>query len=251
MRNRAAARKEARDTKSYRDLETRYRRSRLANIVLAVLVAFLGIVVIAQMQSGATTSNTGTASGTGATNEPFARRDPNDPMAMGSIDAPIVLSEWADLRCPFCAAFSRETLPVLIEEYVKPGKVRLEFNDVTFFGTQSEDAAVAARAAGEQGKYFDFLFAVFDAAPEGSHPDLPREKLIAFAVQAGVPDMERFTADLDRSDLRAAVQASTTRAHGAGINGVPFFLANGKVLSGAHPVDTFRTFLDEALAAAG
>lgn len=251
MSDRATHRKAARDANRYQHLETKYRRSRIANIILAVLVVFLSLVLAAQMQSGPTTFSEPEASGQGATTEPLARRDPNDPMAMGDVNAPVVLSEWTDFRCPFCAVFSRETLPILIEEYVKPGHVRLEINDVSFFGAQSEDAAVAARAAGQQGKYFEFLFAVYAAAPEGGHPDMPREKLIAFATQAGVPDLDRFTADLERTDLRDAVRASSARAQSAGITSVPFFVAGGTALSGAQPVDAFRRFLDDAIAKAG
>src|SRR5699024_2745913 len=47
------------------------------------------------------------------------RRDPDDPMAIGDVDAPVVLVEWVDMRCPYCAMFGRETLPTLVEEYVE------------------------------------------------------------------------------------------------------------------------------------
>ena len=71
-------------------------------------------------------------------------------MAIGAIDAPVVLSEWVDFRCPFCAVFSRDVLPQLVQEYVDEGKVRIEVHDVAFFGDESLRAAVAARAAGEK-----------------------------------------------------------------------------------------------------
>ena len=127
------------------------------------------------------------------------------------------------------------------------GKVRIEVHDVVYFGEQSENAAVAARAAGNQGKFFEYLKAVYAAAPEHKHPDLPRDKLIAFARKAGVPDISRFTADLNDSQQRAAVQDSTTTAQQLGVTSVPFFVAGKTALAGAQPLDVFRDFLDDAL----
>ncbi len=180
----------------------------------------------------------------------YVRRDADDPMAIGDVDAPVVLSEWIDLRCPFCALFSRETLPTLIEEYVDTGRVRIEFHDVAFFGPQSEDAAVAARAAAKQDRFVEFVTAVYDAAPERGHPDLTRDVLIDFAEQAGVPDVDQFIADLDDTELRADARASTQSAQQLGVTAVPFFVAGGTAVSGAQPTGTFRDFLDQALAKA-
>ncbi|MBW1639299.1 thioredoxin domain-containing protein [Microbacterium resistens] len=229
---------------------TFYRRLTAA---LAIVVVFLGIVVVAQL-----TMNTGSAAPAAqptTSSSPevpeLARRDPDDPMALGKVDAPVALVQWTDLRCPFCAAVHRDTIPTIIEEYVDKGLVRLEVRDVAFFGEQSEDAAVAARAAGEQGRFFEYLDAVYAAAPDSGHPDLPREKLIAFAKEAGIPDLDRFTADLDDPAVRAAAQASTAEAQRLGVSAVPFFVANDTALSGAQPVAVFRDFLDRAIAQKG
>lgn len=238
-------------------MEIKYRRSRRLNVVLSVIAAFLGIVVFAQLVPGrsptplspAAPTSPSASEPTGASEEmTFVRRDIKDPMAIGDVDAPVVLSQWTDLRCPFCAVFSRDTLPTLINEYVETGRVRVEFHDVAFFGEQSEDAAVAARAAGNQDKFIEFATAVYDAAPEGAHADLPRSTLIEFARQAGVPDIERFTTDLDDPTLREAAQASTLSAQQLGVNSVPFFVAGDTALSGAQPLASFQKLLDAALA---
>lgn len=181
----------------------------------------------------------------------IVRRDPDDTLAIGDINAPVVLSEWADLRCPYCARVTTEIMPTLIAEYVDTGQVRIEFHDVSFFGEDSTTAAVALRAAAEQGRFAEYLHTVHAAAPpEGGHPDLPRETLIEFAVTAGVPDIDLFTADLDRADLRAAVEASTAWTQQLGITSVPFFVAGNQAISGAQPIEVFRQLLDEQLAAA-
>lgn len=244
------------DTTSRHTLEARYRRSRTWNIVLAAVAVFLGVVVIAQTLtdgSGTEEQITETAENTqnpGGDME-FVRREADDPRAIGSVDAPVVMTEWIDLRCPFCASFSRDTLPALITDYVDTGKVRIEFVDVAYFGEQSLDGQIAARAAADQDKYVEYVTAVFDAAPEKGHPDLTRDVLIDFAEQVDMPDMARFTSDLDDPQLRSTAEAQTLEAQQLGVTAVPFFVAGQTALSGAQPESTFRDYLDDAIAAAG
>lgn len=246
---------EAPETLPRNVLERKLRSSRALNLLLGVLA--IGAVVFGGVQwsqsQGATVppaSETGGDSG-GKTNGAAAsleRRSADDAMAIGDVDAPVVLSEWVDFRCPFCAVYSRDTLPTIVREYVDSGKVRIELHDVAFFGEESTRAAAAARAAGEQGRYFEFLEAVYAAAPESGHPELPPAELIAHAKTAGVADLDRFERDMDRDDLVAAVQESTARAQQIGVTGVPFFVVNGTGLSGAQPADAFRDLLDRAVA---
>ena len=142
----------------------------------------------------------------------MARNLADDPMAWGAIDAPLVIIEWTDFRCPFCASFANATLPVLYKDYVESGKVRFEVHDVAFFGDHSVDAAVGARAAGAQGKYREFMTALYAAAPPSGHPEMPKDKLIGFAKTAGVPDLAAFAAALGDATLRTQVSDSTTLA---------------------------------------
>ncbi|MGC4151841.1 MAG: thioredoxin domain-containing protein [Propionicimonas sp.] len=249
-------------------LEKRLRGARWLNLGLALVIALLAGVLLAGGGRNPVLAPMVSASPSVPASEPPAqtqppasaepgepvdivRRDPADTLAIGDIDAPVVLSEWADLRCPYCARVTTEIMPTLIAEYVDTGKVRIEFHDVSFFGEDSTAAAVALRAAAEQGRFAEYLHTVHAAAPpEGGHPDMPRETLVEFAVTAGVADIDRFTADLDREDLRTAVEASTAWSQQLGISSVPFFVAGNQAISGAQPIEVFRQLLDEQLAAA-
>lgn len=250
------------------ELERKLRRSRTMNLLLGAL-AVLGLVF-----GGVQWANSGGGSDAGRVSEPgsspsaqepqtaetpgaagtagalqIERRVEGDPMAIGAVDAPVVMNEWIDFRCPFCAVFSRDTFPQLLREYVDSGEVRIEIHDVAYFGEQSERAAVAARAAGEQGKYFEYISAVYEAAPESGHPELPPEELIAFAKQVGVPDLAKFERDMQSGELLSAVRESTQTAQQLGVTGVPFFAVGSQAFSGAQPIESFRQFLDQQLAA--
>ncbi|MFT3899352.1 MAG: thioredoxin domain-containing protein [Gordonia sp. (in: high G+C Gram-positive bacteria)] len=220
-------------------------------IAVVALAVFVALVAIARTTGNPDRAHDKPAATGKVPNKPgempVVRRDGRDPMGMGDPAAPVVLVLWTDLRCPYCAVFNRKVLPIIEKEYIEPGKVRFESNDVAFFGEQSENAAVAARAAGNQGKYFAYTKAVYAEAPEKGHPDLPRDRLVYFAKKAGVPDIARFTRDLDDPALRDKVRQTTDTAQRLGVPSVPFFVAGNAVLSGAQPEDEFRTFLDAAI----
>lgn len=255
-----------------RTLERRYRLMRNVVVLLVALVVVLtGVSVsqFAQLRGGAAASSgtveggaDGAANGSASAPDGSAaaescaapeRRDPADAMALGDVDAPVVLAEWTDFRCPYCGVFSRDTLPVLLDEYVDTGKVRLEVHDVDFIeGEVSARVAVAARAAGEQGRYFPYLFAVYEAMSQ-DRPAITDALLISYAEEAGVADIARFTRDLDSPELREAVRVSSEQAKQLGVGAVPFFAetANCRVLQGAQSIEQFRSLLDEAVADAG
>ena len=250
-------------------LERRYRRMRLATVILAAVSLLLVAALGAQGFGGASAPEgdknpaqgaNGPQAGNGkdadAASCPVVDRlDPEDPRALGDIDAPVVLHEWTDFRCPYCGSFSRDTLPVLIEEYVETGKVRLEIHDAALVGGENSILiAAAARAAGDQGKYFEFYDAVYHA-PESAHDangELTLETLVSFAKDVGVADIKAFTADVESGKFEDAVRKDTAEAQSIGVTGVPFFATTGcgQVMSGAQPVETFRQQLDAAVAAA-
>ncbi|WP_433675708.1 DsbA family protein [Microbacterium gorillae] len=241
-----------------RELRGRLRTATILNVILGVVSLGLLIAVIllalrpaavAAAPAPASTSTptpTSTPSGNSAAPlaEQVARRTADDPMAFGDIDAPVTIVEWVDYRCPFCAKYTNETMPAIIADYVDTGIVRYEVHDVSFFGEQSTAAAVAARAAAAQGRFGEFLRVLYAAAPASGHPDMPRETLIGFAQEAGVPDIAAFTAALDDPSLTAAVTADTARAQQMGVTSVPFFVIGDEVLSGALPEADFRTVID-------
>ncbi|USQ76539.1 DsbA family protein [Ornithinimicrobium cryptoxanthini] len=179
----------------------------------------------------------------------LARRDADDPMAMGEVDAPVVVIEYADYRCPFCAEWGREVQPEL-RDLVEDGTLRIEFRDRVIFGAESELVAMAARAAGEQGLYWQFHDAVYAAAPDSGHPDLPREMLIGFAEEIGVPDLAQFEEDLDSAELREGIAADQAEATSLGINSTPTFLVNSTPVQGAQPAEVFRQIIALELEAA-
>ncbi|MBI2023890.1 thioredoxin domain-containing protein [Candidatus Giovannonibacteria bacterium] len=63
----------------------------------------------------------------------------NEPF-IGDPNAPVTIAYWSDFQCPFCQRFEQNTLPTLVDQYVKTGKVKIVFKDFQFLGPDSQDA---------------------------------------------------------------------------------------------------------------
>ncbi|MFD0867434.1 DsbA family protein, partial [Tessaracoccus lubricantis] len=174
--------------------------------------------------------------------EEFPRRMEGDPMAMGALDAPVVMTEWADYRCPYCSVFAEETLP-LLQKYVDDGTLRIEFRDLALFGDESIKAATAARAAGLQGKYFEFQHAIFSALPNEGHPDIPDELVMGIVADLRL-DPAQFQEDWAQPALRQAVLADSQEAQGMGITGTPAFVVGTQFFTGAQPISEFERIIE-------
>lgn len=179
----------------------------------------------------------------------LARRDPDDTTAVGPVDAPVVMIEWADFRCPYCSAFAEVTLPQL-RHHFDEGTVRYEFRDLALFGEESVYAAVAARAAGEQGKHHEFMSVLYAALPNDGHPVVDEDVVTEVAMQIGVPDMAKFDADLESLELRNAVLTDTNEARSMGLSSVPVFVVGTQIIQGAQPPQVFEQVIQQELAKA-
>ncbi|MEO7587298.1 MAG: thioredoxin domain-containing protein [Arachnia sp.] len=175
------------------------------------------------------------------------RREDGDPMAKGRVDAKIVMTEWADYRCPFCSVFAEDTLP-LLQPLIDDGTLRIEFRDLAIFGDDSINAAAGARAAGAQGLYWEFAGALYASMPNQGHPPVGDEVVTSIATEVGVPDMDKFQTDYKAPATRAAIDADSSEAQGFGISSTPTFLIGTQVISGAQPLEVFEQVIASEIA---
>src|SRR5699024_10940926 len=94
------------------------------------------------------------------------RREAGDPLAMGDVDAPVVLIEYSDFQCPFCGKFARDIAPEIVDKYVEEGIVRIEWRDFPYLGDDSWKGAKAGRAAAAQDKFWQFHDALYADQPK-------------------------------------------------------------------------------------
>jgi protein-disulfide isomerase len=160
----------------------------------------------------------------------------------GPKDAPVTIVIWSDYQCPFCSRVE-PTLTKILEEY--KGKVRLAWKDLPLpFHNNAMPAAIAARAAGEQGKFWEMHDKMF-----ANQQALDRPNLEKYAQELGL-NMGKFKAVLDSEKYKKEVQADADQGAKIGARGTPAFFINGKFLSGAQPYEVFKTKVDDELKAA-
>lgn len=183
--------------------------------------------------------------------ESLARRDPDDGLALGDVDAPVVLIAYSDYQCPFCATWALETQPELVERYVESGDLRIEWREFPYMGDSSRLLATGARAAAEQDGFWEYHAAVFGNQDEIRKAGSGLEALTQDAAADAGLDTERFTEDLVREDLAAKVDLDFTEGQQLGVSGTPAFIVNGVPVMGAQPLSVFTAAIDSALSDAG
>ncbi|HZK04809.1 MAG TPA: thioredoxin domain-containing protein, partial [Actinomycetaceae bacterium] len=175
-------------------------------------------------------------------------RDPDDLYAIGEVDAPVVMTEFADYRCSYCGQFTLQVLPELLP-LVEDGTLRIEFRDFPIFQEQSIDAAVAARAAAQQNRFLDYHVAIYEYQFVDGGTDLSEATFVRIAGELGVPDIERFTTDLSNQTLIDEVNASyQVSMELLGRASTPQFVINDEYVGGSPPAETFLEVIDQELA---
>lgn len=174
------------------------------------------------------------------------RHDDNDVLAFGAKTAPVTMIVFSDYQCPFCASWSHETLPVLMEEYVENDELRIEWRDVNVFGEASERAAKASYAAALQDKFFEYHDALFPEGESRSESELSEDSLVALAEELNL-DTDRFVADMQAPETAEAIAVNEQLGIDLGAFSTPSFLVGGEPLTGALPTEVFQEIIDEKL----
>ena len=136
--------------------------------------------------------------------------------------------------------------PKLYKEYVKDGTLRIEWRDFPYRGQESVNAAVAARAAQAQDRFWEYHDLLYDSQFSG-YSD---ENLVALARKAGL-DTQQFENDYENARYEKAVRADFQKGLNLGVNGTPTFFINGKMLVGLQPVGVFEDAIEDARREAG
>lgn len=163
---------------------------------------------------------------------------------LGEKDAPVLMVEYSDFACSFCARFWSDTLPVIKEQYIDTGQVKFVYKDLPVVG--GDMAAEASHCAAEQGAYWEYhnmLFSRFNQDwPTWNDVEVHRD----YANRLGLDSDALVECFRDRR-YREKVADSAREARIMGVSGTPHFIINGVSLSGARPFDAFQQAIETAL----
>ena len=159
---------------------------------------------------------------------------------LGPSNAPVTIVEFGDFQCPYCGQVE-STLRALRNHY--GNKLRIVYRDYPLgFHRYAIGAALAARCAGAEGKFWEYHDAIF--ANQGA---LSEADLKTLAAKLGL-NTEQFDHCLDSREYEQAVERDQREGTRIGVRGTPYFLINGEALYGAQSYQAFKTAIDRALA---
>jgi protein-disulfide isomerase len=161
----------------------------------------------------------------------------------GPATAPVPIVAFSDFHCPFC----KRVLPTLGQLESQYGdKVKLVFRDYPLDNLHpaARKAHEAARCAHDQGQFWAYHDLLFANAPKASP-----EQLTTYAQAVGL-DVAAFEQCVSSGTYQATVQRDIEEGTRVGVTGTPAFFINGRLVSGAQPLESFVRVIEEELARA-
>ena len=171
----------------------------------------------------------------------------------GAADAPVVVIEFSDFGCPYCARFATETYPELHDEFVETGKVRWVYVPfVMGMFPNGDRAAIAAGCAAMEGEdaFWRMHDRLYETQGTWKNSRSPGSHFASLAAAAGL-DRPGFEACYTEERVLGTVLEHNQLAADAGVRATPTFFVQGQRVEGALPVAVFRTLLTQVVANTG
>ena len=157
----------------------------------------------------------------------------------GSLDAPVVITEFADFECSYCGdAF--DVLEAIREKYL--ARIALVFRHYPLsMHPHAAAAAEAAEAAGQAGKFWEMHDKLFH-----NQQALTKPNLLTFADAIGV-DADAVESAIERRTYRGRIDRDVKSGDLSGVEGTPALFVNGCTYDGDVSVQALSAVIDRAL----
>jgi len=163
----------------------------------------------------------------------------------GNSGAKVSIIEYSDFQCPACAVFSVYADKLILNYGDKIQFAYRHFPLISIHKT-SVAAAVAAEAAGKQGKFWEMVDKLFQNQLSWSDKPNVRDILIEYAVDLSL-DLQRFTIDIDSKDLQNKINEAYKNATAMGLNYTPSVFINGELIRNPASYEEFKTIIESAI----
>ncbi len=203
------------------------RRRRLTQLGGALLVAAV-VVVVAIVVSSHNASPGAPKPGQKAAGGALATAEfggiPQHGNVLGTANAAHTLVEYGDLVCPACKAYSDQIIPTVVQNYVRTGKLRLQFMPFQFVRPYSQLAAQYGWAAAEQDKMFQFAKVWY--TNQGDETVNYVNDAFARKIAAAVPglDADKLIRDSRSAKVKQEAHATLQSFNARGLDQTPSFL---------------------------
>jgi protein-disulfide isomerase len=239
-----------------KDLESQARQqARSRNIQIAGIIGFLAVTIIGgavllSRNSQSTRIEVPLPSVIPAKNAVPANPEPSG-VAWGPKDAPIKIEEFIDYQCPGCKGQWSAYEDEIVGALSKTGKVRYEYNFLTFLETRpggrgdSSNAANAAMCAADQGKFFEMHNTLFANQIDENSGQFSVDRVKQMGALIGVADKSKFDACVDAGTHKSRLTTMAADAEKRQVSSTPTFFVNGKTYPGSQSLEALRKIFTE------
>lgn len=188
----------------------------------AAVVAVVLILVASGGSSKTTTSVSTDGSGSTGSTALFAGI-PQQGDTVGKASAPATMLVFEDPQCPYCAQWSLETLPTIVDQFVRTGKLKLTYRGIPIIGPNSIKGLQAVFAAGQQDKLWNFSEALYGMQGQENSGWITDDVILSAAKSAGA-DGAAILASSSSNAVTAQLAQATNEAKGYQVRGTPTFM---------------------------
>lgn len=235
MANRQQDKARARAEREERERElaaAQRRRRRLWQLgaVAAFAVALVAVLVLVSQSGKDDAPSAGTRNASGVVGAPQTSRlfagIPQSGDSLGNPSAPVVMTEYADLQCPFCRDYTLKAMPTLVQRYVRTGKVRMQLKLVRIIGPDSDKLNLAAASAAAKRRLWNFSDLTYRNQGEENSGWVTDDVIGKLA--GATPGLVPATVVAAANDPGSSTLPTSwsTAAQRAGVNSTPTFTLN-------------------------
>ncbi|MFN8223092.1 MAG: DsbA family protein [Gaiellales bacterium] len=217
------------------------------------ILAGIAALVIAALAIGAVVLSGGSSKDSNGKASEFLDGIPQSGAVLGSAGAKVELLQFEDPQCPICKEYQDNGWSQIVEEYVKPGKVKVRFAGLAFIGPDSEKALRFILAAGQQDKLFQYAEELYSRQGPENGGWVTDGLLEDVSNDLGL-DHAKLAKDADSSEIAKQATQMSAEAQKLEVQGTPsFFITIGDAkpylvsVPRPFPVEEFRPIFDDAL----
>ena len=158
----------------------------------------------------------------------------------GPANSVVTLVEYGDYQCPHCGA-AFPIVKQIQKAFVKSLRFAFRHFPLSNVHEYAFAAAVAAEAAGRQGKFWEMHDMIFERQSL-----LNEYALLDFAMEVGLK-IPAFKMDLQDPKLREKVETDFESGVRSGVNGTPSFFINGDKYNGPYDYASLASAVEEEM----
>ena len=182
----------------------------LAGAAALAVVVVVVVVVVAGSGGGSDSATTTTTASSGGSSVPESvaifKGVPQSGDTVGKSSAETTLTVFEDPQCPFCRQWDIDTLPTVMRDYVRTGKIRLVYRGIEIIGPNSVAGLRAIYAAGNQDKLWNMTVALYERQGEENSGWITIPVITSAANEIGA-NSAKLIVDADSKAVTAKLDA--------------------------------------------